>query len=289
MKLHNVNKGIVFALLSSFTFSIMNVLVKFLSSNIPSNEIAFFRGLIGTILILIIMKITGVKFSKEERPLLILRGLLGGLYMVVYFFAISTMKLGDVSILVHLSAFFVMILSAVFLKEKLPSNLWVYTIIIITGAALIINPFSYSTYSVYAIFGLLSAFLSACAAISIRKLAASGKHHNFEIVFYFMVASTIVGGILMNQEFVIPSFRDSILLFILGVVSLVAQVFLTSAFGDANAVLVEVVRYIGIFYNAVWGLVLFNEPLTIYTIIGGVLIIGASIALSKQKQKESNG
>ncbi len=77
-----VDKGVILAILSSFTFSIMNVLVKLVSNRIPSNEIAFFRGIIGVILILILMKGTNVKFSKEGKPLLLMRGLLGGLYMV---------------------------------------------------------------------------------------------------------------------------------------------------------------------------------------------------------------
>jgi len=45
-----VDKGVILAILSSFTFSIMNVLVKLVSNRIPSNEIAFFRGIIGVIL-----------------------------------------------------------------------------------------------------------------------------------------------------------------------------------------------------------------------------------------------
>ncbi|MFV0515828.1 MAG: DMT family transporter [Aminipila sp.] len=174
----NVNKGVIYAVLSSFTFSIMNVLVKELSTTIPSNEIAFFRGFIGVLLLLVLIKISKVKFSNENRPLLVLRGLIGGIYMITYFFALSTMKLGDASILAHLSGMFVMIFSAIFLKEKLPYNAWLWIVIILIGAVIIINPFSYSTYSYYAIFGLLSAILSAAASITIRKLAVSKKHHN---------------------------------------------------------------------------------------------------------------
>lgn len=278
-----INKGVILAIMSSFTFSIMNVLVKSVSSSIPSNEIAFFRGIIGVFLILILMKISNVKFSKEEKPMLLLRGMLGGLYMVTYFFAISTMKLGDATILAHLSGVFVMIFSAIFLKERLPKNAWIFIIIILFGAMLIINPFTYSTYSFYAIFGLLSAVLSASASITIRKLAKSKKHHNYEIVFYFLAASTIVAAVLMKNKFIIPTVEEFALLFILGVVSLLAQIFLTGAFGNTNAVIVEVVRYIGIFFNTAWGIILFKESLTMYSIIGGILIVGASIILSRQK------
>ena len=62
-----MNKGITMAVMSSLTFSIMNVLVKLVSTRIPSSEITFFRGLIGTILVLIFMKVQNVKFSNKEN------------------------------------------------------------------------------------------------------------------------------------------------------------------------------------------------------------------------------
>lgn len=107
-----MNKGIIMAVMSSLTFSIMNVLVKLVSTRIPSSEITFFRGLIGTILVLIFMKVQKVKFSNKENKILYLRGLLGGIYMLTYFYAISKLKLGDVSILVQLSGVFVVIFSS---------------------------------------------------------------------------------------------------------------------------------------------------------------------------------
>lgn len=282
-----MNKGVILAILSSFTFSIMNVLVKMISSSIPSNEIAFFRGLIGTVIILFIMRCNNIKFSKAQKPLLFLRGILGGLYMVTYFYAISTMKLGDASILAHLSGIFVMIFSAIFLRERLPKKAGILIPIILFGACLIINPLRYSTYSFYAIFGVLSAILSAAAAITIRQLAKAKLHHNYEIVFYFLVASTMVAIPLMWDQFVIPSFKESLILMVLGVVSLLAQVFLTGAFSHENAVVVEIVRYIGVFFNTLWGFILWNEVLTIYSITGAILIIGSSIILSRDKGKMS--
>ena len=65
-----MNKGITMAVMSSLTFSIMNVLVKLVSTRIPSSEITFFRGLIGTILVLIFMKVQKVKFSNKENKIL---------------------------------------------------------------------------------------------------------------------------------------------------------------------------------------------------------------------------
>ena len=68
-------KGLIYALLSALLLSTMNLFVKMLGSNIPSGEIAFFRGLFGTVAVLIVMYIKGIRFSTEDRGLLVMRGL----------------------------------------------------------------------------------------------------------------------------------------------------------------------------------------------------------------------
>ena len=275
-----MNKGITMAVMSSLTFSIMNVLVKLVSTRIPSSEITFFRGLIGTILVLIFMKVQKVKFSNKENKILYLRGLLGGIYILTYFYAISKLKLGDVSILVQLSGVFVVIFSSIFLKEKLQPKTYIFIFAIIIGTCIIINPLKFSSYSQYAIFGILA------ASITIRYLARSGLHHNYEIMFFFLFISTIVAIPLMYSNFIIPNGKELIILIIIGVVSFIAQIFLTGAFSHQNAIIVEFVRYIGIFINNLWGFIIFKETITLQSIIGGTIIVISTILLSKtQKDK----
>lgn len=60
-------KGLIYALLSALLFSTMNVFVKLLGTNIPPGEIAFARGFFGTVAVLIIMYVKGIRFSKENR------------------------------------------------------------------------------------------------------------------------------------------------------------------------------------------------------------------------------
>ena len=281
-----MNKGITMAVMSSLTFSIMNVLVKLVSTRIPSSEITFFRGLIGTILVLIFMKVQKVKFSNKENKILYLRGLLGGIYMLTYFYAISKLKLGDVSILVQLSGVFVVIFSSIFLKEKLQPKTYIFILAIIIGTCIIINPLKFSSYSQYTIFGILAAAFSGAASITIRYLARSGLHHNYEIMFFFLFISTIVAIPLMYSNFIIPNGKELIILIIIGVVSFIAQIFLTGAFSHQNAIIVEFVRYIGIFINNLWGFIIFKETITLQSIIGGTIIVISTILLSKtQKDK----
>lgn len=278
-----LKNGIVMAVLSSLLFSIMNVLVKITAATIPSNEIVFFRAFIGTILILILIKKENIHFSKTKNKMLVLRGLFGALYMLAYFYTISNMPLLDATILVSLSPVFTMFFAHIFLKEVISKKFFLILPIIFLGALLTVKPFGYSTYSMVAFFGILAAVFAAAANTSIRFLGSSGKCHIYTIIFAFMFVSTIVSMGLMWNHFVFPNMIEWIYLILIGGISLLAQVFLTSAFSKEKAVVVEFVKYIDVVFNALWGLLFWWEVPDIYTILGGSMILIGCILVSLKK------
>lgn len=277
-----MKNGAILAILSSLVFSIMNALVKAVSLSIPSTEVVFFRSIIGTAMIYFMMRQSKVAFSTEGIPALALRGVLGALFMVTYFYTISKIPLVDVTILVNLSPVFIIILSAVFLKEKMSKRTVFLLPLFFLGAILTIKPFNYSTYSIDAFVGVLSALFAAGAATAIRYL--SDKHHTYEIIFYFMATATLVSIPLMWNNFVVPTPIESFYLACIGIVSLLGQVFLTKAFTHEKAIVVEVFRYIGIVFNAMWGFLFWTEVPDALTVLGGTFIIAGCIALSRKKQ-----
>lgn len=277
-----MKNGVILAILSSLVFSMMNALVKEVSLTIPAAEVAFFRSIIGTVIIYFMMRSSQVAFSTEGIPLLALRGVLGALYLITYFYTISKIPLTDASILAHLSPIFAILLSGVFLKEGLSRKVILLLPLAFLGAMLLVKPFHYSSYSIYALVGILSALFAAGAAISIRHL--SKTHHTYEIVFYFLATATLVSIPIMWNQFVVPTLIEFFYLACIGIVSLLGQLFLTKAFTHENAVVVEVVRYIGIVFNAIWGFLFWLELPDELTILGGILIITACIALSKKEQ-----
>lgn len=280
-----MRNGVLLAILSSFVFSIMNALVKAVSLNIPYSETVFFRSLIGTIIIFIIMKHKKVTFSKKGVPMLAVRGIFGALYLLAYFYTIGKIPLADASILAHLSPFFAVLLAAVFLKERMPRTILYVLPAVLLGAFFLIKPQEFSSYSMYALIGIGSAFFAACAATSIRYL--SQRHHAYEIVFYFLATATVVSIPLMWNHFVIPTPLELFYLVCIGVVSLIGQLFLTSAFTHENVVVVEITRYIGIVFNAFWGFLFWVEIPDGQTIMGGILIIASCIFLSRRKELET--
>lgn len=95
----------------------------------------------------------------------------------------------------------------------------------------------------------------------------------------------VVTGVLSINNFVMPNTTEWILLLIMSFVSILAQICFTAALGYVNAAIVEIVRYIGVIFHGFWGVVIFGEVIGTRVIIGAVLIVGASIQLSRVRDK----
>lgn len=278
-------KGLIYALLSALLFSTMNVFVKLLGTSIPAGEIAFARGLFGTVAVLIIMYMKGIHFSKEDRGLLVMRGLYGGFGMVCNFIALVHLKLSDATILFQMTGIFVFIFSALFLKELLPKGAGKWLALIFAAVMIMVNPFTYESFSWYALVAILGAALAAAAYTTIRTISKRGKHSNFEIMAYFMITS-MFAGLVATDEFVMPQGSDWFIIVIIGGISVVAQFFLTGAFVTTNAVVAQFLQYVGVFISSFYGFLFFGESLALVTVIAGIVMFISSVMLSRLKEQQ---
>lgn len=278
-----MNRGVIYAVLAALSFSLQNATVKELSVTMGTGEIAFFRGTLSAIIIIVLMKIQDVHFSHEDRPTLILRGIFGGLGMICLFYGLRGVPLADASILSQLSAFFVMLFAAVFLKELIPKGAILPLAVIVCGASLVVRPWHFDAFNVYSLFVLAQAVLAAAAYTTVSRLTASGKHHQYEIVLYFLICAAIAGAVLMGRDFRMPDMTEWGFCIALGIFSVLGQIWITRSYMYGNAVVVSFVAYIAVFFNSLWGYVFYGEIMTAMTLTGGLLIIGGSMYLTKLK------
>lgn len=279
-----IKKGLLYSLLSAVLLSTMNLFIKMLGSSIPSGEIAFFRGLFGTVAVLVVMYMKGIRFSTEDRGLLIMRGLYGGFGMVCNFIALVHMKMSDATILFQTSGIFVFIFSALFLKEAVPKGAGKWLILIFLAVMVMVNPFSYESFTWYAVIALLGAALSAAAYTTIRSISKHGQHSNFEIMAYFLVTG-MIAGLVTTDGFVLPQGVEWLIILAIGSITVVAQFFLTGAFIATNAVVAQFLQYIGVFISAFYGFLFFGESLAIETVLAGIAMFIASVMLARLKEQ----
>lgn len=135
----NIFLGVVTTILASLSFTAMSACAKALAP-ISSEEMTFFRGLVGLIFIpLLTLQTKEPFFTGKYKFMLSLRGFFGSAALLFYFLSIEGMTLGDSQILSQLAAFFMCILSPIFLKEKLPKEAIPGLVVIALGTLCVVQ------------------------------------------------------------------------------------------------------------------------------------------------------
>lgn len=277
-----MNKGIKYILIASFFFSIINILVKYLTS-IPSIEIVFFRSIVTLLITYYTIHKLKLKIITEHTPLLIGRGLSGAIALSLYFYTIQNMPLATAVTLLYLAPILTIILSIFLLKEKPSKKQIPFFILCFIGAALVKNvdirvstlPFT---------MGIASAFFAALAYNFIRML--KGRVHHSVVIFYFPLTTLPFCVPWLIESWVTPSYTELIGLVAIGVCTQIAQVFMTKAYMLEKASKISHYNYMTSFWAFVSGVILFNEHLNYLSIIGVFVIFIGIVFSTKYAPKD---
>src|SRR5665648_1062444 len=119
-KLSSKQKGVILMCISTFLFSVMQIIVR-LTNEIPLMEQLFFRNIISLFICVYIINKHGGTYWGGERyqPLLMLRSVFSMVGTLTMFYAFGHANQADVTIIIRTSTFFIVIWAAIFLHEKI--------------------------------------------------------------------------------------------------------------------------------------------------------------------------
>ena len=286
------NKGILLLLISALGFSLMGAFVK-LSGDLPTMQKAFFRNIVAAIITLgVVLRHNERIFGKKEnQKLLLSRSVLGAFGIVLNFYAIDHLVLSDAEMLNKLSPFILIIFCAIFLKEKAHRFQVIAILVAFVGALFIIQPeFSIDVFPY--IIGVLGAVFAAGAYTLLRVLGSREKHYT--VVFYFSFFTTLVLLPFTIFLYESMSWQQWVLLILAGTFATVGQFGITLAYKFAPANEISIFFYSTVVYSALLSIVLFGQIPTLLSVIGYVIIFGASFymflknnRMDKQEAKQA--
>ncbi|ASW42733.1 DMT family transporter [Clostridium isatidis] len=273
-KLDNRYKGIIFIIMSAFGFAVMSAFVK-LAGDLPSFQKTFFRNLVSCIVALtFIIKNKQSYFGKKSsQKILLLRSALGTIGIVFNYYSIDRLVLSDANMLNKLSPFFVIIFSALFLKEKINIRQISAVLIAFIGTLFIIKP-TFNIEIMPFIIGILGAVFAAGAYTCLRVLGS--KENTYTVVFYFSLFSLIVIFPFMASVYKAMTLIQLIYLLLAGLFASIGQFGVTLAYKYAPAKEISIFDYSNIIFSAIISFAVFNTLPDIYSFIGYIIIFSAS-------------
>lgn len=277
-------KGIIAILISAVGFSFMSVFFR-LAGDLPVFQKSLARNLVAMFIpIYFIFKYKQPLFGKlSSQPLLISRSTLGLIGVLLNIYAIDHMILSDADTLMKLNPFWTILLSLIFLNEKVRNYQFIAMIVAIAGMLFVVKP-EFSSSMFPAIAGLLSGIFAASAYTCVRAL--STREAPYTIVFYFSFFSIIV-----LIPFTIFTFEPMTMtqvwyLIGAGLSAAAGQIGITLAYSYAPAKDISIFTYASIIFTALFGFILFGESPDFYAVLGYMIIIASSYYMFEKARRQ---
>ena len=269
--------------ISALSFSIMDVLVKFMSSIYPTGEIIFFRGFFGLIPIIFIIPRDRYKnfFQTTKLKLHLTRAIVGAIAMIGIYLGVKFLPLADAITITFAAPVFATIFSMIILKEQVRMYRWAAIIIGLIGVTVVLKPGT-DMFSVYSLFPILFCVGFGIIAVLIKKL--SETEPDYLIAIYFTLTLIAVGVCSLFFQFVLPKFQDLLPLVAIGIAGSTGNIFLTMSLRKGSVSTVTPIKYLSLVFATVSGIFFFNEIPHVSTLFGAFLIILSSVIIFKREQ-----
>lgn len=266
---------------SALAFSVMSVLVKLGSRELPVTMLVLARAAVTLVIGAAWLKAKRIAPWGVDKPRLVLRAVFGLGGLACYFSAVSLLPLAEATVLHYLNPIFTAVLAALFLSERADRRLVLAIAVSLVGTVLVARPGSLfgahvplSTPGVLAALG--GAIFSACAYTTVRRLARTD--HPDVIVFYFSLIATPVALPFALATWVRPSPGAWLLMLGVGAATQLGQVLMTRGLALVPAGRATTIGYIQIVFASLWGLG-FGERLNGWTLGGAALVVLAVLTL----------
>ncbi|MDX5404698.1 MAG: DMT family transporter [Bacteroidota bacterium] len=265
--------GVGYMLISVVGFAVMNLVVKFLG-HIPPTELVLFRSIISLFLSLIMIYRKGISPFGNNRKYLILRGIFGVSALSLFFTTLQDLPLASAITIQYLSPIFTAFFAIFILKEPMRPIQWVFFLVSFLGIALI-KVFDPNITPWLFLAGIASAVFSGLAYNMIGKLRNSDDP--VVVVFYFPLIATPIMAVISIFYWVTPVGWDWLLLILMGVLTQIAQVYMTKAYQVSTVNKVAGLKYFGIIFALSFDFFIFGVEYQWLALVGIVLVVAGVI------------
>lgn len=272
-------------------FGTIGIFVKHIP--LPSSIIALARGIIGTGFLLIFTKIKKIKISfseiKNNFPILSLSGMLIGIHWIFLFEAYHHTTVAVATLCYYLAPVFIIIASPFVLKEKLSSKKIICVIAALIGMIFVSGIFKEGGTENLKIKGILfgvSAAIIYATVILLNKHLKNISSYGMTVMQIGIAAVILLPYTVATQNFGNLSFDflAVVLLLVVGILNTgITYSLYFSSIKELKAQTIAIFSYIDPIVAIFLSTFLLKEKPDIYTVIGGILILGATFASELQK------
>jgi S-adenosylmethionine uptake transporter len=279
----------VFFLLAMMSVSCANdVIAKLLGNHLAPIEIIFFRFFFSFVTLLPLVAFKGKAIlCAANLKINFLRGVLGAISFYLYTYSLTRLPIVEVVTILWTTPIFGLVLSIIFLREKVSPARWIATIIGFVGLAFIslCGSEAHLVLKFLYIIPIMSALLFAAQDVMIKKMVVHENSATMLLYFAIVAAAfTLAPTIMCWQP---PSLFELSLLLLLGSSANLMQWFIFKAFEAADLSALAPYRYLEFLMAAGAGYIFFEEIPGMNVITGAIIIILSTLQLALNERRQS--
>jgi len=251
--------------------------------------------MVGTLFIAALARTRGKTLRTALPAMHFWRGASGVAALLLWFYALGGLPLATAMTLNYTSsvwmALFLLGGAALLGAARVDGRLVAAILTGFAGVALVLRPALEQQQLWHGLAALLSGLLAAVAYLQVTALGRAGEPEE-RIVFYFSIGGLVVGALwMLLQGASAHSARGLALLLAIGLSATTAQVMMTRAYRIGSTLSNASLQYLGIVFSCLFGVLLFDEPVTWMALAGMALIVVAGLAatLLRSHQQPDNG
>lgn len=284
--------GLRYMAASALCFSLMSLFVKLAGARLPTMEIVFGRSLFMATATLGLVRRQDLSPWGRNRPLLVVRGVVGVAALSLLYFALSRLPLGDAIAIFYMAPVWTA-LSAVFVLRERTAGLVVAGMgASLVGVALIARPsFLFGHLGApgsspgQALDGLAVAAALAASVLSglvytvVRKLRETDAP---AVIIFYLSAVGVVGALPFAGGWVWPAGTECLWLLGAGAATLLGQLTLTRGLHLEEAGRAVSVGYLQVVFAFVWGALVFGNLPGAWSLLGAALIVASVLLVMRR-------
>lgn len=285
--------GVLWVLLGTFAFSFVTASGKLAGGDLPAIQIVFLRysgGLVTVLLVALVRRSGRSAFASRRLPAHLVRALLGAGGVGCSLYAATHMPLAAAAAIGLTQGMFVVLLAAVFLKERVGAAHWLAVALCMAGALTVAlgragGGYLTPAHVIPALVALAGAVLIAAELIMVKTLSATERP--VAVLFYINLFGSLLLAVPAWLLWHPLSRNEALGLPLLGPLAIAAQYCNIRGFRLADAALLGPVGYSRLVFAGLIGLIAFGERPGPATWIGGGLIVAGGLMLAHLRVRPS--
>ncbi|WP_375318822.1 DMT family transporter [Candidatus Tisiphia endosymbiont of Oplodontha viridula] len=274
-KLNTYFIGIGWFILSMLTSATNDITAKYLGLRLHSFEVAFFRFLFSTIILVPFIFYYGKQTLTTTRPFVhIARGVLLCFGMTSWTYGLQLAPVTTATVVSLAIPLFTLVLAVFFLNENIIWQRWAATLFGFIGIVVTLKPHA-SDFNPHILIFVLAAISFATLDIINKKFVV--KESMISMLFYSALVTSLLSIPPSIMYWKTPNISEFILLFILGSGGGLISFFLLKAFSLVDATAIAPYRYLELIISALAGYLVFNEMPENSTLYGALIVIPATL------------